>query len=160
MTAKTTLRLNDMTTYDKIQADIKDAMLDKNNVKRDCLRSIVSEIKNRTVNAGKELSEGICLDVLKKAVKQHNDSIESFKVGKREDLALKEMEELTYIETYLPKMHSEEQVQMIVLETLSANSIPEVKSNFGKVMKLLNAREDKDLIDKKYASQYLNALLK
>lgn len=39
MTAKTTLRLNDMTTYDKIQADIKDAMLDKNNVKRDCLRS-------------------------------------------------------------------------------------------------------------------------
>ena len=57
-------------------------------------------------------------------------------------------------------MHSEEQVQMIVLETLSANSIPEVKSNFGKVMKLLNAREDKDLIDKKYASQYLNALLK
>ena len=69
MTAKTTLRLKEMTTYDKIQADIKDAMLDKNNVKRDCLRSIVSEIKNRTVNAGKELSEGICLDVLKKAVK-------------------------------------------------------------------------------------------
>ena len=88
---------DNMTTYDKIQVDIKEAMLNKDVVKRDCLRSIISEIKNRTVNAGKELSESICIDVLKKAVKQHNDSIESFKAGKREDLALKEMEELKHI---------------------------------------------------------------
>ena len=149
-----------MTTYEKIQDDIKDAMLDKNNVKRDCLRNVISEIKNRTVNAGKELSESICLDVLKKAVKQHNDSIESFKAGKREDLALKETKELSYIKTYLPKMYSEEMVQTVILGILSANSISEDKSSFGQVMKLLNMREDKDLIDKKYASQYLNVLLK
>lgn len=95
-------------TYDKIVADIKEAMLDHNNVKRDCLRSIVSEIKNQSINAGKELTENICISVLKKAVKQHNDSIENFKFGNREDLALKEIEELKYIECYLPKMFSEE----------------------------------------------------
>ena len=95
-------------TYDKLIKDIKEAMLDHNNVKRDCLRSIVSEIKNQSINAGKELTDVVCINVLKKAVKQHNDSIESFKIGKREDLALKEMEELKYIECYLPKMLSEE----------------------------------------------------
>ena len=40
--------------YEKIQADIKNAMLDKNTVKRDCLRSLISEIKNQTINAGKD----------------------------------------------------------------------------------------------------------
>lgn len=82
--------------------DIKDAMFEKNSVKRDCLRGIVSEIKNQTVNAGKPLTEEICLNVIKKSVKQHIDSIESFKLGKREDLALKEMEELSYIKKFMP----------------------------------------------------------
>lgn len=147
-------------TYDKLIADIKEAMLDHNNVKRDCLRSIVSEIKNQSINAGKELTDAVCINVLKKAVKQHNDSIESFKNGKREDLALKEIEELKYIECYLPKMLSEEQMQMLVLKLISDNKIEEKKSSLGKIMKLLNSLPEKDQIDRKYVSSYLNTLLK
>ena len=147
-------------TYDKLIKDIKEAMFDHNNVKRDCLRSIVSEIKNQSINAGKELTEDICISVLKKAVKQHNDSIESFKIGKREDLALKEMEELKCIEGYLPKMLSEEQMQMLVLKLISDNKIEEKKSGLGKIMKLLNSLPEKDQIDRKYVSSYLNILLK
>lgn len=147
-------------TYDNLMTDIKSAMIEKNNVKRDCLRAIVSEIKNQTVNAGKELTDSICLNVIKKSVKQHNDSIESFKLGKREDLAMKEMEELKYIESYLPKMYSESSIQTIILKLIVDNKIPEVKKSLGQIMKLLNTLPDKDLIDKKYASQYLNVLLK
>ena len=147
-------------TYDKIVADIKEAMLDHNNVKRDCLRSIVSEIKNQSINTGKELTENICISVLKKAVKQHNDSIENFKFGNREDLALKEIEELKYIECYLPKMFSEEQMQMLVLKLITDNNIEEEKSNLGKVMKLINSLPEKDQIDRKYIATYLGTLLK
>lgn len=149
-----------MSTYDTILTDIKNAMFEKNNVKRDCLRSIVSEIKNQSINAGKELTEDICLNVLKKSVKQHNDSIENFKIGKREDLALKEMEELRYIEGYLPKMLSEEDTQMTVLKLIADNKIEEKKPNLGKIMKLINTLPNKNLIDRKYVSIYLNTLLK
>ena len=87
-----------MSVFEQLSNDIKDAMFSKNTVKRDCLRGIVSEIKNQTVNAGKEITDEICLKVIQKSVKQHSDSIENFKVGNREDLALKEAEELSYIE--------------------------------------------------------------
>lgn len=146
--------------YDIILNDIKQAMLDKNNVKRDCLRTVISDIKNQTVNAGKELTEDICLSVIKKSVKQHNDSIESFKLGNREDLVMKETMELLYLNSYLPKMYSENELDTIVLEIVDKNGIELLKSNMGKVMKLLNEREDKSLIDKKYVSQFLNYILK
>jgi len=52
--------------YDTIMDDIKSAMIDKNNTKRDCLRSVISEIKNQTVNAGKEITEDFPYKYLRK----------------------------------------------------------------------------------------------
>lgn len=146
--------------YKKITDDIKEAMKAHDNTKRDCLRSVVSEIKNQTVNAGKELTESICLSVLKKAVKQRNDSIASFKAGGRDDLAEKEEAELKIIEAYLPKMKSELEVQTIVLDLINKNKIEETKQNMGKIMKLVSALPDVNLIDRKYVAQYLGVLLK
>ena len=142
-----------MTVFEKLTSDIKDAMIAKNTVKRDCLRGIVSEIKNQTVNAGKEITDEICLKVIQKSVKQHNDSIDNFKSGNREDLALKEAEELTYIEGYLPKMLDEAETK-IVIENILMN-IEAVKKNMGLIMKQL----PKD-VDRKIASKILSSLLK
>ena len=150
----------DIIVYQKILDDIKEAMKAHDNAKRDCLRSIVSEIKNQTVNAGKELTEDICMAVLKKAVKQRNDSISSFKLGGRDDLAQKEETELKFIEAYLPKMLSEFEVQRIILQIIVENKLEEKKQNMGKIMKFISARPDANLIDRKYASQYLGILLK
>lgn len=50
--------------YNKISNDIKDAMKAHDNVKRDCLRTVMSDIKNLTVNAGKEITDDACLKVL------------------------------------------------------------------------------------------------
>ena len=139
--------------YDTILADIKSAMLAKNNVKRDCLRSLVSEIKNQTVNAGKELTEAIVVKCIQKSVKTHNDSIEQFEANGRKELATKEREELGYLEVYLPKMMSEDEVKAAVdgiLQTIEAT-----KKNFGAIMKQLPATADKKL-----ASKYLNSVLK
>jgi len=139
--------------YEKIQDGIKQAMKDGDTVKRDCLRAVVSEIKNQTVNAGKELTEEIVVKCLQKSVKQHQDSIEQFQSAGRRELAEKEIRELGYIQQYLPKMLSENETKDIVdtiLQTVEAT-----KKNMGLVMKQLPKEADR-----KVAAQYLNQVLK
>lgn len=141
------------TTYEKIQEDIKDAMWSKNNVKRDCLRSLVSDIKNQTVNAGKEITDEIVIKCVQKSVKQHNDSIEQFKTANRNDLALKEMEEKTYLEAYLPKMLDENETRCVIDNILQ--TIEPLKKNMGNIMKLLPKEVDRGM-----ASRILKEILK
>ena len=139
--------------YQKIQTDIKYAMIDKNTVKRDCLRSLISEIKNQTVNAGKEITDDMLLKCIQKSVKQHNDSIEQFKTANRDDLAIKEMEEKNYLEVYLPKMLSENETFDVIATILQ--TIEPVKKNMGTIMRLLPKEVDRGL-----ASKLLKGILK
>lgn len=140
-------------TYDIILADIKAAMLAKNAVKRDCLRSLVADIKNQTVNAGKKLTEEVVINCIRKSIKAHNDSIEQFSANGRDDLAEKEREELSCIEGYLPKMMSEEEIKLAVNAILQ--TVEATKKSFGLVMKQLPANADKKL-----AAKYLSSILK
>ena len=146
--------------FSVISNAVKDAMKSGNTLKRDCLRSVLAEIKNETVNAGKSISNEVCMKVLKKAVKSHNDSISQFKDAGRIDLLEKEEAELKVLEEFLPKMLSEEAVQTIVLKVIADNKIEEVKKSFGQVMKLLNSHPESSQIDRKYVSQYLMGILK
>ena len=139
--------------YENIQADIKSAMLCKNTVKRDCLRSLVSEIKNQTINAGKEITEDIVLRCIQKSVKQHNDSIEQFKTANREDLVLKEMEEKKYLEVYLPRILDENETFDVIATILQ--TIAPFKKNIGTIMRLLPKEVDRGL-----ASKLLKEILK
>lgn len=142
--------------YDDIQSEIKAAMLAHDNIKRDCLRSIVSEVKNQTVNAGKPLTEDIVMKVLQKSVKTHNDSIQQFESAGRVDLAEKEKLELEHISKWLPKMLSEDETIEVLKKLIADNNITRGKQNFGMVMKLIKDRQD---IDKKTASKLLQQIL-
>ena len=128
-------------------------MLEKDNVTRDCLRSLISEVKNASINAGKELTEDIVLKCIQKAVKQHKDSIEQFTAAGRGDLAEKESKELSVLEKHLPKMLSEEETRAVLENILQ--SIEATKKNFGVIMKQLPKE-----VDKKVASKILNGMLK
>ena len=139
--------------YEKIQADIKYAMIDKNTVKRDCLRSLISEIKNQTINAGKEITEDIVLRCIQKAVKQHNDSIEQFTRANRDDLAFKETEEKKYLEVYLPRTLDENETFDVIATILQ--TIEPFKKNMGTIMRLLPKEVDRGL-----ASKLLKEILK
>ena len=141
-----------MKLFEKITGDVKSAMRDGNAVRRDCLRAIVSEIKNQTINAGSPITDDICLKVLQKSAKQHNDSIESFRIGHRDDLVLKESEELSYIVEYLPKMLDENATKDVIDTIL--RTVEPVKRNMGIIMKRLPKE-----IDRKIASKYLNEIL-
>lgn len=140
-------------TFEKIQEQIKAAMRANDNTTRDCLRSLVADIKNQSINAGKELTDDVVLKCIQKAVKQHEDSIEQFRNAGRRDLLAKESEEYVILKSYLPKMLSEDETKIIldnILQTVEAT-----KKNFGVVMKQL----PKD-VDKKLASKLLNGMLK
>ena len=149
----TDLKRNNKMLYEKIQADIKYAMIDKNTVKRDCLRSLISEIKNQTINAGKEITEDIVLRCIQKSVKQHNDSIEQFTRANRDYLVLKEIEEKKYLEVYLPRTLDENETFDVIATILQ--TIEPFKKNMGTIMRLLPKEVDRGL-----ASKLLKEILK
>jgi uncharacterized protein YqeY len=125
--------------FEKIQSRIKVAMLTKDTVARDCLRTIVSDIKNQTVNADpqKEITDSVCLKVLEKSAKTHKDSISQFSSAGREDLEQKERSELAIIETFLPKPLTEDETRDFVTKFMRDNGIEPVKKNMGLIMKSL-----------------------
>lgn len=143
--------------YNKISNDIKDAMKAHDNVKRDCLRTVMSDIKNLTVNAGKELTDDACLKALQKSAKTHQDSIDQFKAAGRDDLASKEIQELDILKSYLPKALSAEETEAEVKKVLEGSGIDPVKKNMGQFMKILSQVPG---IDKKAASSILAKHLK
>ena len=58
----------------------------KNISSRDAIRAIIAEIKNKNIIEGKDITNDLCLTIIKKSVKQHNDSINQFKSANRLDL--------------------------------------------------------------------------
>ena len=149
--------------FDEINGSIKEAMKAHDNVKRDCLRSIVSEIKNQTINAGKEISNDICLKVLQKSLKTHNDSISQFESAGRVDLVAKEKAEVDVISQFLPKMLSDEETEKLVKTTITtlAQTLakPLTKKDMGLVMKALAGNGVASSIDMKLASKIVASCL-
>lgn len=143
--------------FEQINEDIKDAMKSRNDVKRNCLRSIVSEIKNQTVNAGKPITDDVCVKVVQKSVKQHNDSIEQFVEANRLDLAENEKLELSYISAYLPKMLSEGETEALINDVITEMSLALEKKNMGQIMKIVKTNKE---VDGKTAATILNRILK
>lgn len=146
-----------MTIFEQIEAAIKTAMKNGDTTSRDCLRGIVSEIKNQTVNAGKELTDDVCLKVLQKSLKMHNDSIAQFEGAGRIDLVAKEKAEVEVINKFLPKMLTADETEKLVKATIDALehqlAKPITKKEMGLVMKALSGNSVGSTIDMKLASK-------
>ncbi len=144
--------------YNKITSSVKDAMKSHDNVRRDCLRTVVSDIKNLTVNAGKDITDDICLKVLQKSMKTHSDSIAQFTAAGRGDLAEKEKLESSVLSEFLPKMLGEDELKQVVSAAV-AEARASSKKDIGRVMKALSSRPDSASIDMKAASKLVAAAL-
>jgi uncharacterized protein YqeY len=123
---------------EQINTDFKDAMRAKDEVKVSALRIIKSEIKNSEIDKKGELTEEEILKVIAKKVKQHKDSIESFKAGARPDLVDHEEQQMAVLMNYLPQQMGEDQVRELVKSVISETSA--TSADFGKVMKEVLAR--------------------
>lgn len=120
-----------MALLEQINADLKKAMLERDEVTRDTLRMIKSELL--TLDKPDELA------VLSRAVKSRRDSIKSYVEGGRQDLADKERAEIEVIERYLPKQLSEDETRAAIagiIEELGLSG----KKELGRVMKEMKTR--------------------
>ena len=132
-------RYKEMTTQEKIQAQITDAMRSKQQLRLDVLRMMKTAIKNKEVEKMKVLDESEVTSVLNTLVKQRKDSIEQFRKGGREELAQKEEAEIKIIEEYLPAAATEDDIRQAIIEAVEETGASSVK-DMGKLMKATMAR--------------------
>lgn len=118
---------------DRIATDLKDAMKARDQVRVDTLRSALSAFTYKRTEAGTELSDADELDVVRKQVKQRNDSFTEFQKAGRQDLADKEARERDILMAYMPAQKSADEIRAVVKEIVAG--LPPESRNQGAVMK-------------------------
>ncbi|MEO5753624.1 MAG: GatB/YqeY domain-containing protein [Chthoniobacterales bacterium] len=131
-----------MSLAQQIDSDLKDAMRAKDSARLGVLRMLKSALKYAAIEksgAEGELDEAEAAQVIRKQVKQRQDSIESFEKGGRPELAEKEKTELAILNTYLPAAMNAEELSLLVKEAI-ADVGATSKAQMGAVMKSLGPK--------------------
>jgi hypothetical protein len=121
-----------------IKKDLKQAMLDKNDLVRDTIRMFLSEVQRFEIDNKEEVDDAKALQIINKMVKQRNDSISQFREGGRDDLAEKEEKEVEILSKYKPQQLSEEEVTLKVQEAIQETGASSMQ-DIGKVMGVLKS---------------------
>lgn len=135
---------------EKILEDFKKAMKDKDASRVSTLSFLRSEMKNIAIDKRvSRLEDADVIVVIKKQVKQRQDSIEQFNAGLRADLAQKETKELEILKSYLPEQMSEDKIKEIIDQVVTLVGAKGAQ-DMGKVMKellpKLSGRADNKLV--------------
>src|SRR3990167_4145000 len=110
-----------MTITEQIDHDLKEAMKARDAFKLGVLRMVKSALKYSAIEQGGAavvIAEGDALAVLRKQIKQREDSVASFEQGGRPELAEKEKAEIMILAAYLPQGLSEEELKALVQEAI------------------------------------------
>lgn len=118
---------------EQIQKDLETAMKGKEETKVSTLRLLVSEIRNKQIEKQEEPNDEEIIALIRRAVKQRQEAIDSYQKGNRDDLVEKEKSEMLILSNYLPQELSASEVEKVVKEVIA-----ELKAvgqeDFGKVM--------------------------
>jgi uncharacterized protein YqeY len=147
-----------MRLRDKISEDLIAAMKAKAAERLSVLRMMKAAIKNKEIDARKELEDPQVLQVLVSLIKQRKDSIEQFAKGGRVDLVEKETAEIKVIEEYLPAAVTDEEIAQAVDAVIAETGVSSVK-DMGKVMKGCMARFAGRPVDGSKISEMVKAKL-
>ena len=135
---------------DRLNADLKDAMRNKDAIKRTVIRTLLSEIRNAEISAQKDLQEGDIEDVMSKQAQQRRDSIEAFGEAGRQDLVDKETAELNIISAYLPEQMTEVEIEGFIADILrkvDATGPSDMGKVMGALMPLVKGRADGKVVN-------------
>lgn len=148
-----------MSLEQQIMTEMKEAMKSKNEAALRGLRAIKAEIiKAKTdPGAGGEIDEATEQKFLQKMMKQRKDSLEIFEKQGREDLAVKEREEITIIEKFLPKQLGEAEIKEAVAKIITETGASS-PADMGKVMGVAS-KQLAGLADGKTISNIVKELL-
>ncbi len=120
---------------EKIFNDYKDALKSKDIVKSSILSFLRSQMMNAALEKKKDkLDDNDTVVVIRKQIKQHQDSIEQFKTGGRQDLVNKEIRELEILKVYIPEELSSDALKNVIAEVVLVLQASGMK-DMGRVMK-------------------------
>ena len=143
-----------MNLFDKVSEDIKSAMLAKDKLKLDALRSMKKEFLEAKTAKGSsgELTDDTAVKIMQKMVKQRKDSAEIYTQQQRPELAEKELAEVVVIQAYLPAQMTDEELEA-ELKKIIADMNASGPQDMGKVMgaasKLLAGKAEGRVISEK-----------
>lgn len=138
----------------KIQEDLKSAMIEKNVEKLSTIRMLKSAIQYYEIQkggAGYEATDEDVLEVIQKEVKKRRESMDLYEKGGRQELAQKEKEEIELLTTYLPEQMSEDKIREIVKKAISdtgASSMQDMGKLMGAIMPQVKGKADGNLVNK------------
>jgi uncharacterized protein YqeY len=118
---------------ERVQTDIAAAMRAGDSLRRDVLRMVASAAYNVEKREGRPLTDDEYLAVLSREVKSRRESVEAFRVGGREDLAVREEAEIAVITEYLPAALSEDEIRALIDEAIATTGATSPR-DMGKVM--------------------------
>ena len=122
-----------MSLKEKLNEDLKQAMRDKEIVKRDSIRAINTMIKQIEVDERRVLDDAEVIKLVQRGIKQREEAISQYSAAKRDDLVEKEQSQIDVFMIYLPKQLNDEELEAgmrDVIQEVKAESIKDM----GKVM--------------------------
>lgn len=147
-----------MEIREKLMADMKTAMREKDQVRLESIRFLQSAIKNKEIELRPNaITSDDVMNVIKRLVKQRKESIEQYQAAARQDLVDKEAAELKILESYLPAQMGRDQVEAIVVATIAELKAASVK-DMGPVMKAVIAKTQ-GTADNKLVSEIIKSKL-
>jgi uncharacterized protein YqeY len=134
-----------MTLLERLKEDLSGAMKREDKVRRSTLRLVLSAVNYAEIAKQKKLDEADIIDVLAKEAKQRRESIEAFKIGKRQDLVAQEQAELTILQEYLPKQMDRDELTKLARQAITesgAKGLTDKGKVMGKLMPLVKGKAD------------------
>ena len=140
-----------MSLKQQLLDDMKEALRAKEKIRLNTIRMLRSQIKNREIERGEELSDDEVLQVLSKAEKTRKEAIELYRRGNREDLAAQEETELAVIRGYMPERLSEDELRALigqVVAEVGAEGMRDMGKVMGAIMPKVRGRADGQLVNR------------
>jgi uncharacterized protein YqeY len=117
----------------RIEQEVREAMLARENARRDALRLILSSLKSAEKDLQRPLSDEEELQVLQRERKKRHEAADAFRSGGREEQALKEEGELAILQEFMPEPLPEEEIERIVDDAIAENKATSMR-DMGRVM--------------------------
>lgn len=147
-----------MAVPEQLTEDLKTAMKARDQLRIDVIRMIKAAVQSKEIDLNRHLDEGELSRVMTTLIKQRKEAAEQYEKGHRQDLAQKELREVSIIEQYLPKAMSEEEILHVIelaIREAGATSLKDI----GPVMKVVMARLAGQPVDGKRVNELVRSKL-
>lgn len=140
-----------MTLSERINNDLKEAMKSKDSFRLSVIRMVKGAMQLAKPNPREELTDDDVITVISKQIKMRNDSIKEFEAAGRSDLVEQNKKEIEFLNTYMPKQLSEEELTEII-DKVFEEVKPTSQKDMGLIMKnispLVKGKADMSLVNK------------